>query len=167
MLFLDQSLRNFSLRTVAVSLFVHLFNNLSLLSDRIAIKNKTTRRDVLGMAEERLIKYLEKKAGEYHRGTVRYDGDSTDVLYLREDLKQIRLTSEIDRILQRLRPEASPKEERSFPFGDLKATVRLFQEAILIHFPTGTNRGIVVSLEPETARDLSTFIGECEKRIRE
>lgn len=112
-----------------------------------------------------LIEYLEQRAREYHRGTVRYDGDDTTVLYLRDDLKQARLTSEIDRMLSRLRPEAHPREERSFPFGELRATVRLFDEAILLHFPIGNDRGIVVSLEPETARDLNTFIGECEKRI--
>lgn len=112
-----------------------------------------------------LLEYLEERAGEYHRGTVRYDGEDTSVLYLREDLKERRLMSEIDRMLGRLRPEATPKEERSFPFGELRATVRLFEGAILLHFPTGNDRGIVVSLEPETARDLKTFIGECERRI--
>jgi len=118
------------------------------------------------MAEGALIDYLERKAGEYHRGTVRYDGNDTDVLHLREDVKETRLTSQIDRMLRRIRPESSPNEERAFPFGDLNATVRLFQEAIIIHFPQGNDRGIIVSLEPETARDLNTFIGECEKRIQ-
>lgn len=122
--------------------------------------------DGSGMVEKALIDYLEQRAGEHHRGTVRYDGDDTDVLYLRDDIRETRLTSQIDRMLGRLRPEASSKEERSFPFGELNATVRLFDEAILLHFPVGNDRGIVVSLEPETARDLNTFIGECEKRIR-
>lgn len=117
------------------------------------------------MPEDALIDYLERKAGEYHRGTVRYDGNVNDVLHLRDDVKETRLTSEIDRMLKRMRPESSAKEERSFPFGELKATVRLFQEAIIIHFPRGYDRGIIVSLEPETARDLSTFIGECEKLL--
>ncbi|WP_336022822.1 hypothetical protein [Halobellus salinisoli] len=117
------------------------------------------------MTEGALIDYLERKAGEYHRGTVRYDGNDTDVLHLRDDVKETRLTSQIDRMLKRIRPESSPQEERSFPFGELNATVRLFQEAIIIHFPRGNDRGILVSLEPETARDLSTFIGECEKLI--
>lgn len=117
------------------------------------------------MSADRLIDYLERRASDYHRGTVRYDGDGTDVLYLREDIRESRLSSQIDRMLRRLRPEASPKEEPAFPFGDLHATVRLFDEAILLHFPTGTDRGIVVSLEPETARDLKTFIGECQTRI--
>lgn len=118
------------------------------------------------MAADPLIDYLERRAGEYHRGTVRYDGNDTDVLHLRDDLRETRLTSEIDRMLDRLRPEATAEEVRSFPFGDLNTTVRLFDEALILHFPVGQDRGIVVSLEPETARDLNTFIGECQQRIQ-
>lgn len=117
------------------------------------------------MSASALIDYLEDRAGEYHRGTVRYDGGSTDVLHLREDIRERRLISEIDRMLDRLRPESSPNEERAFPFGDLSATVRIFDEAIILHFPTGTDRGVVVALEAESARDLNTFIGECHKLI--
>lgn len=119
------------------------------------------------MAARNLIKYLEQRAADYHRGTVRYDGDTIDILHLRDDVRKTRLTSQIDRMLRRLRPEASPKEEQSFPFGDLRATIRRFDEAIILHFPTGRDKGIVVSLEPETAHDLNTFIGECEKRIHD
>lgn len=118
------------------------------------------------MAADPLIEYLERRADDYHRGTVQYDGDNTDVLHLRADLRETRLLSEIDRMLSRLRPEATAAEERSFPFGDLHTTVRLFDDAIILHFPTGSDRGIVVALEPETARDLNTFIGECQKRIQ-
>lgn len=118
------------------------------------------------MAEESLISYLGTRASEYHRRTVQYDENDTDVLHLREDLEQQRLTSQIDRMLRRLRPESTPAEERSFPFGELNATVRLFDEAIILHFPRRKDQGVVVSLEPEAARDLNTFIGECERRLQ-
>lgn len=83
------------------------------------------------------------------------------MLYLRTDLREERLSSQIGRMLTRLRPEASSSEERSFPFGDMHATVRLFDAAIVLHFPTGHNRGTVVSLAPEVARELDTFVGDC------
>lgn len=117
------------------------------------------------MTSNPLIDYLERRAGEQHRGTIRYDGDGMDVLYLRDDIQEERLKSELDRMLGRLRPESSPKEEQVFPFGGLRTTVRIFERAIILHFPVGNDRGVVVSLEPETARDLSSFVGECEKRI--
>jgi hypothetical protein len=119
------------------------------------------------MPAAELLAYLDDRAGDYHRGTVRYNAEETKILYLRDDLKKSRLSSEVDRMLRRLRPEATSKEKQAFPFGDLHATARLFDEAIILHFPTGTNRGVVVSLEPETARQLNTFIGECQKRLPE
>ena len=118
------------------------------------------------MTKHSLIEDLEDRAGENYRATVRYNGDETEILYVREDLEETRLTSQTDRIVRRLRPETSSKEEASFPFGDLAATVRVFHDAILLHFPRGKNRGIFVSLEPETARSLTTFISECEKRLQ-
>lgn len=114
-----------------------------------------------------LTGFLEKRAGELLRGIARYEGNSSDVLYLRDDVKRQRMRSEIDRILNRVRAESSPKEERSFPFGDLHATVRAFDDATILHFPTGVDRGVVVSLEPGAAQDLNTFVGKCLEQIEE
>lgn len=117
------------------------------------------------MAGSDLIDFLEDRAGKMHRGTARYDDDSTDVLYLRDDLREQRMRSQIDRMLNRVRSEATSKEENSFPFGDLYATVRIFEEATVLHFPQGRDRGIVVSLEPDTGQDLNTFVGQCLSQI--
>lgn len=117
------------------------------------------------MATGELIRYLDEQAGEYLRGVVRYDRESTDVPHLRDDVRESRLISQIDRMLSRLRPESTSAEERSFPFGDLHVTLRMFDEAIIMHFPLGRDRGVVVSLEPETARQLNTFVGGCLERL--
>lgn len=117
------------------------------------------------MAVPDLQEYLEDRAGSYLGGIVRYNGNSTDVLYLRDDIREKRIQSEIDRILNRVRPESSSKGEQSFPFGDLYATVRLFEDATILHVPNGNDRGSVVSLEPGAAQDLNTFIGNCIEKI--
>lgn len=109
--------------------------------------------------------FLEERAGSLYRGMVRYDGDTTDVLYLRDDVREERMRSEIDRMLRRLRPESKSKETQSFPFGQLYATVRSFEEAVIMHFPIGRDRGIVVSLEPGAAKSLNTFIRRCQQRL--
>lgn len=118
------------------------------------------------MAYSVLVDYLKDCVGESLRGVVRYHEDSMDLLYLREDVRESRLQSQLDRMLTRLAPESHASEERSFPLGDLYVTVRRFEEAIIMHFPTGRNRGVVVSLEPETARNLNTFTTECLRRIQ-
>lgn len=118
------------------------------------------------MVPSELVEYLERRAGTSLRGTVAYDGNGTNVLYLRDDLQEVRLQSDVDRMLQRVRPESMSAEERAFPFGDLHATVRVFDETVFMHFPTGNDRGVVVSMEAEAAHDLNTFVGECLERIR-
>ena len=70
-------------------------------------------------------------------------------------------------MLERLEPESSPQEERAFPFGDLYVTMRRFNEAIILHFPLARKRGVVVALDPETARDLNTFTDKCLQRIHD
>lgn len=113
-----------------------------------------------------LLEFLDQRAGEYHRGTVRYSPNDIEIVYLRDDVEATRLNTEIREMLGRLRPESSQEEVEAFPFEKLQATLRRFDDAIILHFPVGDERGVVVSLEPQTARDLNTFIGECEERIR-
>ncbi len=70
-------------------------------------------------------------------------------------------------MLARLKPEFSASEERAFPLGDLYVTIRRFEDAIIMHFPRGQNRGVVVSLEPEAGLDLNQFTTECIRLIDE
>lgn len=119
----------------------------------------------MGVSE--LTEFLNDRAGDLHRGSARYDGDSSEVLYLRDDIREQRMRSEIDRMLNRVLPESRASEENAFPFGDLHATVRTFEEATILHFPTGSGRGVLVALESEAAQDLNTFVGQCLDRINQ
>jgi len=112
-----------------------------------------------------LVQYLRDRVGNALRGVIRYHQGTSDVLYLRDDVREVRLQSQIDRMLSRLEPESHSAEEEAFPFGDLYVTVRRFEKAIIMHFPTGNNRGVAVSLEPETAHNLNTFTTECLQQI--
>lgn len=114
---------------------------------------------------EELTPYLKKTAGETLRGVVSYDGDEYDVRFIRDDLRERRVKSEVDKMIDRLRQESRSRERRSFPFGDINATVRSFEEAMVLHFPKTQERGIVVTLDPEIARQLNTFLGSCLERI--
>lgn len=62
------------------------------------------------MSTSNLVDYLEDRAGEYLRGVVQYDRSEKDTLYLRDDIREKRLESQIDRMLERLQPESSPRE---------------------------------------------------------
>lgn len=77
------------------------------------------------------------------------------------------MISPVDRMVRRLRPESSPSEEAVFPFGDLYATLRNFDETIIVHFPLGSDRGLVVSMEPEATTQLDTFVSGCLDRLEQ
>lgn len=114
-----------------------------------------------------LTSYLKDTTGEYLRGVVSYNGNEYDIQFIRDDLRERRLKSEVDKMIDRLRQESRSREHRAFPFGNLNGTVRSFEEAMVMHFPSTQSRGTVVTLDPEVARQLNTFIGACLKRTDE
>lgn len=117
------------------------------------------------MTTDHLVQYLQHRAGDTLRGTVEYEGNDVDILYLRDDVAEQRIRSEIDQMVSRMKPETSPQEDHAFPFGSLHGTVRMFDDAVLVHLPKQTEEGVVVALEPAAARTLHSFIEECEARL--
>jgi transcription initiation factor IIE alpha subunit len=114
---------------------------------------------------EDLTDFLKERVGEYLRGVGFYDADEYEVLYVRQDLRRESLKEDIDRMMDRLRQETRPKENRAFPFGELDGTVRSFEEAVVMHFPLPQEHGAVVTLDPEAARQLNDFMRECVQRL--
>lgn len=112
-----------------------------------------------------LLRYLKDQAGEYLRGVAVYTTDDYKIVYLRDDIRSPRFESEADAIITRIRQESRVREHRSFPFDDLRGTVRAFGDAMVMHFPRTQERGTVITLDPGVARDLNTFMGGCLKRI--
>lgn len=119
------------------------------------------------MADENadsLTPYLKKEAGEYLRGVVSYEDTEYEIRYIRDDLRTQRLKSEVDRMIDRLRQGSRPGERRAFPFGEVNGIVRSFEEATVMHSSKTQGCGTVVTLDPEFARQLNTFIGSCLER---
>jgi len=117
-------------------------------------------------AGSNLVWFLKQRAGKHLRGALLYTEDSYEMLYLRDDLRRVRLQSEVDSIVARLREGSKETEEESFPFGDFHGSVRCFEDATLLHFPID-GAGVAVSLDPEATTDLNTFAGQCLEQIHE
>jgi hypothetical protein len=107
----------------------------------------------------RLVGYLRRRVGDDLRGVVCYDGNETDVLFARADRPGIE--SDAERAVRYLRHESQSRERRAFPFGDLDGTVRSFEDAVVMHLPLAESRGIVVTLDPNAARQLNAFMADC------
>ena len=112
-----------------------------------------------------ISRYLNDRMDDFLRGVAHYREDEFDVVYLREDLREERHRDEVEQMLNRIKHEGTAEEEQSFPFGHLRATLRVFDETIFMHFPIENRTGVVVTLEPEVARSLNSFVGDCLEHI--
>lgn len=114
-----------------------------------------------------LSRYLNDRVNELLRGVAHYREDEFEIAYLRADVQEQRHRDEVEQMLSRIKHEGTAEEEQSFPFGHLHATLRVFDETIFVHFPIENRTGVVVALEPEIARSLNSFVGDCLDHIYE
>ena len=114
---------------------------------------------------KRLSTYLNERVDDLLRGVAHYQQDEFEVVYLRDDIRERRHREEVSKMLMRIKQEGTDEEEQSFPFGHLHATLRIFDETIFMHFPIENQTGVVVSLEPEVAQSLNSFVGDCLDHI--
>lgn len=118
------------------------------------------------MGTDNLQAYLQDRLEDRFRGMVKYDSAGMSIEYLRDDLEKKRIQSQFDRMIRRLKPEASSAEQNAFPLGDLHATLRYFDDAIVLHLPTSQRGGVIVSLEPDVARQFNSFVNSCLQELQ-
>jgi hypothetical protein len=112
---------------------------------------------------EELVEFLADHAGEDLRGVMRYDHEEYSFPYLREDVAERYAEERIADIVQHHR-EAEPVETRrtsDLALGNHHVTLRLYDEAALLHFPQGDHHGTIVSLDVAAARDFAEFTDAC------
>lgn len=107
-----------------------------------------------------VLRVLEERAGEGVRGAAHYEQDGLTFLYIREDLKNEAFRERARKIVSRAR-NRSPLIEEGEGLGRRRAGLDLHEDAVLLHFILGKNSGLIVSLEPEIARQLRDFVEEC------
>ncbi|WP_135853305.1 DUF7522 family protein [Halorussus salinus] len=117
---------------------------------------------------EPLVDFLRSKAGDSLRGVIRYDSDDYRFLYVRTDVTEAYGgTSNFEAVVRQYR-EAEPtesKQEGTLYAGNHHVTVRLYDDAAILHFPQGEEYGTIVSVDPNVAQGLSTFTYDCLERI--
>ena len=117
------------------------------------------------MGTDNLKAFLQNRLNDSFRGMIKYDSTGKRVEYLRNDIGRQRLERHCDRMIQRMKPEASPAEKEAFPVGELHATLRYFDEAIILHLPTSQQGGVIVSLEPDVGRQFNCFVNSCLQKL--
>lgn len=115
------------------------------------------------------VRFVLERAGETVRSVVRYDADSSEVLFLRDDVADEYTPLTIETVMTALRSEGeqAERQEHVYPHGELNCIVRCFDDGLEMHFPYGGSDGVAVSLEPLAAQHLYGFVSDCLEHIGE
>jgi|GEM_PF-1795342 len=118
--------------------------------------------DAIPMPEQipgELLEYLHESIGANFRGVAYYDRDTVST-QLPSDGSGSFDEETLEEIADdlRLMDVGRTAQESLYSLGSLYCTIRAFDDALLLHFIQGDDRGTLVSLEPTTAPGLTDFI---------
>jgi hypothetical protein len=113
-----------------------------------------------------LVTYVKEQADEYLRAVALYDDSGFEVLYRRDDLAESRVTNRVLMVYDNITWDWNPDDSSlSKELGAIQATLQVREEAIIIQLVTGDTEGYLISLKPEAARNLTTFLKKCLDHI--
>lgn len=118
---------------------------------------------------DRFVAFLNERIGDSLRAVRLYTPDSHRSLYARDDVRERLSDKDVARFVARAQEEL---EERTddiwwFTAGDLEATVRMFQETVIVNLLVSKEYGILVSLDANVASQLRSFIDDCQDWLTE
>lgn len=118
------------------------------------------------MTVDALLDYLREEAGSALRVVIWYTADDFGGLYVRDDLDREAVVDRARYLSERLTIGPDPLDGSPMEsLGEERAMVQVREEAVIIRFPVTADRGLVVSLDVEAARDLHEFVTECTSRL--
>lgn len=117
--------------------------------------------------DDSLVGKLRSEAGPALRSVARYDEDSYEMVYLRENVDAIYSPDELDDIFADLRLEGWGREtlEDLFNAGSLECSVYGFEDAMMFHFVTGDFDGVLVTYDRNAGIDTEAFIRACRSEF--
>ena len=115
---------------------------------------------------ENLHAFLTDRAGGLLRVLLTYDGDGYEIHHRRQDLDRDCIEARSREVYENLTVADTASDDRlASDVGTLDASLQVRSKAVIVHLPLDGGRGVVVSLEPEAGRDLTTFLGACIERL--
>jgi hypothetical protein len=109
-----------------------------------------------------VVDHLRSHAGDALQAVVVYDGDDHRDLYRRGDVSRLHGSNLETELLEDVRTDRRRRESdaASVHEGDLRATVRVFDERVVVHLPRDDDAGTVVVMDPVVARNLAEFVAD-------
>ena len=113
-----------------------------------------------------LVPFVEQRAGESLRAIAEYGKTDVDLIYYRDDLPKTEVSKRVNTIHNNITWAWNPGDDEIVSeLGVKRATLQVREEAVIIHLLEEVNHGYLIGLEPDAARDLTTFLGECLNHI--
>lgn len=111
---------------------------------------------------DQLVEFLREKAGPALRVVARYDGDSYEFRFVRDDIESQYSREELRQHVESFRIDENVAKalERDLIAGDHHCSIRIFDETVILNFTQGAGLGTIISLDPTAGRDLLAFITE-------
>jgi hypothetical protein len=109
-----------------------------------------------------LVDHLRSHAGDALQAVVVYRDDEHRDLYRREDVVELHGSALEAEVLADIRADHLRRESDAAADyeGELRATVRVFDERVLLTLPRDEQSGTVVILDLEAASDLVEFVAD-------
>ena len=117
--------------------------------------------------ENELVAFTRDQAGSNLRTIVHYGESTYDVMYLRDDLSYPDVLDRLEEVLTNLTNSNSVTGfNLTSELGHLKSSMHVREHGVIMNFPL-RNGGVLISLEPESAAQLMSFVAECQQRIQQ
>lgn len=113
----------------------------------------------------RLLDYVQRRAGDYFRGCATYSADGAELLTKRDGLDERTMNDRVEEMYRAIRLQ--DRFDAVDTLGPPSAIIQLRQKAVLVHFPVDDEYGYLLGMEPEAARDLHSFVSECHTIIHD
>jgi hypothetical protein len=114
---------------------------------------------------ERLLEYVQTRAGEHFRGFATYGRDGVELLAARDGLDEGQMDDRIEELHRAIR--TGDEFDAVETLGPPSAVIQLRSEAVLVNVPVDDERGYLLGMEPEAARNLHSFVSECRRLIHD
>ena len=115
---------------------------------------------------DNLLEYLDDVAGSSLRAVGSYRGDAFELRYHRDDLEADKLYDRLEGIHEHVTWDWRPPDDRAITeLGGKLASLQIREQAVILHLITGDDRGVLIGLDSDAARDLNAFVVECLDRV--
>ncbi|WP_435125724.1 hypothetical protein [Halobaculum sp. D14] len=114
-----------------------------------------------------VVAFLETAAGPLLRGAWQYNHDDYYTLYLRDDVADRYSDTDFEALFDALRT-SGPRDdvlEQLGEIGRLHCDVRMYDGAVTLHILQRDDVGTLVSLDPDAATDLTSFVNQLIREL--